>query len=65
MADGAESRAASGRLASWFAIWHPRYRGLLIALVAAGAVTSGLVYVQDFMRMTLLRKGLLRDVPKT
>lgn len=34
-------------LASWFAIWHPRYRAILVQLILAGALASGLVYVQN------------------
>jgi ABC-type multidrug transport system fused ATPase/permease subunit len=34
-------------LTSWFAIWHPRYRSVLVQLLLAGTLASGLVYVQN------------------
>jgi ABC-type multidrug transport system fused ATPase/permease subunit len=34
-------------LAAWFAVWHPRYRGTLAALILVGALASCLVYLQN------------------
>ena len=34
-------------LASWFRIWHPRYRGILIQLALAAAIAAALLYVQQ------------------
>ena len=34
-------------LASWFAIWHPRYRATLVKLIVAGVATAGMVFVNN------------------
>jgi len=39
-------------LASWFKIWHPHYRVVLVQLILAGTVAGALVYVQnDLLRL--------------
>jgi ABC-type multidrug transport system fused ATPase/permease subunit len=34
-------------LASWFKIWHPRYRGILVQLALAAAMAAALLYLQQ------------------
>lgn len=44
-------------LASWFALWHPRYRAALISLILAGSLASVLVYVENDL-LDLLTQSL-------
>ena len=42
-------------LASWFAIWHPRYRGANARLLVTAALTSGVVFVSNGLLEFLTR----------
>jgi ABC-type multidrug transport system fused ATPase/permease subunit len=44
-------------LSSWFALWHPRYRPALAGLMAAAAVASALIYVENEL-LDLLTRAL-------
>jgi len=50
--DDAREQTMKKGLASWFAIWHPRYRLILDQLLLAGTLAFGVVYLQNiFLRL--------------
>src|SRR5208283_5372711 len=49
-------------LASWFRIWHPRYRGILIQLALAAAIAAALLYFQQGL-LDLLTLSLASNAP--
>ncbi len=40
-------------LSNWFALWHPRYRSLIIQLFLVGTLAAGMVYAQNALLTSL------------
>ena len=53
--DSAGETAAGGTLASWLRLGHPRYRSLLLALLAAGAIAAAATYAENLALVGLTR----------
>lgn len=41
-------------LSSWLSVWHPRYRWLLLALLAVGSAAGGIVYLENSLLQALV-----------
>ena len=48
-------KEAVAGLGSWFALWHARYRLLLVQLLVAGTVGSALAYLDNYLLSALTR----------
>ena len=48
------SEQTNSGLAGWIAVWHPRYRWMLLALLLIGTVTGGLVYLENALLQGLV-----------
>jgi len=44
----------SNDLASWLAVWHPRYRWMLLALLVVGSAAGGIVYLENSLLQGLV-----------